>query len=100
MNANKCGFGYLKSSVSGLRSFGCKCLLIVHGYGSTGKGGAIREKAGQWLKAQERNKKVKRVIFGEDISIFNFDALNLKARYRELEPLFKACNHGVTVVEL
>ena len=91
---------YLKSSVSGLRSSGCKCLLIVHGYGSTGKGGAIREKARQWLKAQERNKKVKRVIFGEDISIFNFDALDLKARHRELEPLFKVCNHGVTVVEL
>ena len=75
-------------------------VLIVHGYGSTGKGGAICAKARQWLKAQERGGKVKQVFYGEDLTIFNFAALALKNKCRELEPLFRVCNNGVTVVEL
>ena len=91
---------YLKKSLDLLRKDKCKCVLIIHGYGSTGKGGAICEKARQWLKAQERNGRIKTVIFGEDFSLFNFKALELKNRFQELKPLLDVCNHGVTVVEL
>ena len=91
---------YLKSSIERYRRNKYKCILVIHGYGSTGKGGAIHDKAREWLKAQERNGKVKSVIFGEDFSIFNFKSLELKNRYHELESLIKVCNHGVTVVEL
>lgn len=91
---------YLQDSIARLKRDKCGCVLIIHGYGSTGNGGAICKKARQWLKAQERNGKVKTVIFGEDFSIFNFKVLELKAKYRELDPLTKVCNHGVTVVEL
>ena len=82
---------------------GCKrgkCVVIVHGYGSTGKGGAIRTKAREWLEAQQRSGRIKTVIKGEDISIFNFAALELKKKYSELEAYFKVCNHGVTVIEI
>ena len=91
---------HLKRSLDMCRREKYKCVLIIHGYGSTGKGGAIRDKARQWLNAQKRAGKVKSVIFGEDFSIFNFKSLELKNRYRELESLMKVCNHGVTVVEL
>ena len=91
---------YLKSSLDRCRRSKYECVLVIHGYGSTGKGGAIREKAREWLRAQERAEKVKSVVFGEDFSIFNFKSLELKNRYRELDPLMKVCNHGVTVVEL
>lgn len=91
---------YLKNALERCQRNHDKCILVIHGYGSTGKGGAIHDKARQWLKAQERNGKVKSVIFGEDFSIFNFEALKLKNRYPELEPLTTLCNHGVTVVEL
>ena len=90
----------LKASVDRCRCERYKCMLVIHGYGSTGKGGVIRDKARQWLKAQERKGKIKSVIFGEDFSIFNVKSLELKSRYHELEPLMKICNHGVTVVEL
>ena len=90
----------LKSSHDRCRRNRYKCVLVIHGYGSTGKGGAIHDKSRQWLKAQERNGKVKSVIFGEDLSIFNFKSLELKNRYRELDPLMDVYNHGVTVVEL
>ena len=101
----KAGMPTVAEAISYLKSYlhGCKrgsCLVIVHGYGSTGKGGVIREKSRQWLMAQKKNGKVKEVIFGEDVSIFNFAALDLKSKYRELEPLFRVCNHGVTVVEI
>ncbi len=76
------------------------CVLIIHGYGSTGRGGAIGDAARRWLKAQEKSGKFKAVIFGEDFSIFNFKALELKNQCPELAPLLSVCNNGVTVVEL
>ena len=91
---------YLQTSIERLKREKYEVVLIIHGYGSTGKGGAIHDKARQWLKAQERNGKIKSVIFGEDFTLFNFEALALKNKGRELEPLLKICNHGVTVIEL
>ena len=91
---------FLQDSISRLKKEKCECVLIIHGYGSTGKGGLICEKARQWLKAQERNGKVRCVIFGEDFTLFNFKALELKNKYHELESLLRVCNNGVTVVEL
>ena len=90
----------LKSSIENAKSGNVGCLYIIHGYGSSGKGGVIRDKVRQWLNAQVRNNTVKAVINGEDFTIFNFKALELKNKYKELEPLLKVCNHGVTVVEL
>ena len=91
---------YLKTSLKRCRSDKYKCVLVIHGYGSTGKGGAIHDKARQWLKAQEKNGKIRAVVYGEDFSIFNFKSLELKNRFRELEHLMRVCNQGVTVVEL
>ena len=76
------------------------CIMFIHGYGSSGKGGIIRVKARQWLNAQVRNGVIKAVVNGEDFNIFNFKALELKNQYRELEPLLRVVNTGVTVVEL
>ena len=91
---------YLQDSIARLKRDKCECVLIIHGYGSTGKGGAICQKARQWLKAQERNGKVKSVVFGEEFTLFNFKALELKNKHRNLEQLMHVCNNGVTVVEL
>ena len=90
----------LKSSINNAKSGNVGCLYIIHGYGSSGKGGVIRDKARQWLNAQARNGVVKCVINGEDFNLFNFKALELKNTYKELEQLLKVCNHGVTIVEL
>lgn len=76
------------------------CIYIIHGYGSSGKGGVIRQKVRSFLNAQVKNGKIKTVINGEDFNVFNFKALELKNKYKELEQLFRVCNHGVTVVEI
>ena len=91
---------YLKMSVTLCKQNKIGCLAIVHGYGSSGKGGVIRTKARQWLNAQVRNGTVKSVINGEDFDVLNFKALELKGKYRELEKLLKVCNHGMTIVEI
>ena len=91
---------YLQDSITRLKRERYECVLVIHGYGSSGKGGAICEKSRQWLKAQERNGKVKSVIFGEDFTIFNFKALELKNKFKELDQLTRVYNNGVTVVEL
>ncbi len=75
-------------------------IYIIHGYGSSGKGGVIRKKIRSFLNAQLKNGKIKAVINGEDFNVFNFKALELKNKYKELEQLFRVCNHGVTVVEV
>ena len=91
---------YLKMSVTLCKQNKIVCLAIIHGYGSSGKGGAIRAKARQWLNAQVRSGTIKAVINGEDFDVLNFKALELKGKYRELEKLLKVCNHGMTVVEI
>ncbi len=91
---------FLQFELTRLRRNKYKCVQIVHGYGSTGKGGVICTKARQWLKAQERNGHLKSVVYGEEFTIFNPVARELKARYPELGQLLTVCNHGVTIVEL
>lgn len=91
---------YLKMSITLCKQNKIGCLVVIHGYGSSGKGGAIRAKARQWLNAQVRNGTIKAVINGEDFNVFNFNALELKNKYKELEQLFRVCNHGVTVVKV
>ena len=76
------------------------CMIIIHGDGSSGKGGAIREKARQWLMAQKRNGKIKKVVFGEDFSIFDGDSRDLKAKYPGLAEFIERGNHGITIIEL
>lgn len=75
------------------------CIYIIHGYGSSGKGGIICQKVRSYLQAQLKNGEIKAVVNGEDFNVFNFKALELKNKYKELEQLFRVCNNGVTVVE-
>ena len=90
----------LKFSMARFKKNKYKCVLVIHGYGSSGKGGIICVKARQWLKSQERTQKVRTVIFGEEFNIFNPKVIELKNRFPQLEQLLKIYNHGVTVVEL
>ena len=86
---------YVKQALSNSKK---TCIYIIHGYGSSGKCGVIRQKVRSFLNAQLKNCKIKTVVNGEDFNVFNFKALELKNKHKELEQLFRVCNHGVTVV--
>ncbi|MDE7181991.1 MAG: Smr/MutS family protein [Clostridia bacterium] len=90
----------LKYKLSRCRLNKIRCLYIIHGYGSTGKGGAICTNVRKWLNAQLRNGKIKTVVFGEDFNIVNEAARNLYEKYAGLDELLRTCNNGVTVIEL
>lgn len=90
----------LETSLKRLKGLGFGCVIVIHGYGSSGRGGAICTHSRRFLKEQERKKQLRHVIYGEDFTLFNQEARVLKRLYPELDELMRVCNHGVTVVEL
>lgn len=89
-----------KDNLKMYKSNNVKCVYVVHGYGSHGKGGLIRDSFRKELKTLKDQKIIKKYIFGEDFNIMNNDAYVLKHTYQELEHLFHTVNKGVTVIEL
>ena len=81
---------------------GYAAVKLIHGYGSTGKGGRIRVEARALLGRMAARGEVRGVIFGEDFSIFNapvleaFQRCPALRRDRDLE----RHNNGVTIVLL
>lgn len=64
----------LLQEVKQAKQSGVKALKIIHGYGSTGKGGALRGALRTSLIRRKKEGMVTRVIFGEKWSVFEEDA--------------------------
>lgn len=77
-----------------------KCIVIIHGYGSSGVGGKIRTSVRKWLNAQCEKHLVKSVVNGEDFDVTNPKAREIKSKYQGLDSLTRGWNHGITIVEL
>ena len=83
-------------------AFGVSAIKIIHGYGSTGKGGIIRIEARKYLERQKKNGSIKDYITGEDFSIFDestrkaFQVCDALRRDSDLE----RHNNGITLVIL
>ena len=75
-----------------------ECILIIHGYGSHGKGGQIRDTLRDELEKLKKSGMIKLFINGEDFKITNSKAYELRYKYEELKNLFHMTNRGVTVV--
>ena len=74
---------------------------IIHGYGSSGKGGAIRTAIREQIARWQGEGKVLSVVFGENWSIFDAASQQLRQRYAFLakdEDLDRG-NAGITLVE-
>ena len=79
------------------RSMGCTGLKIIHGYGSSGKGGKIRVQARMKGAGEIRD-----YIPGEEFSIFNSATLAAFRRCGALrkDPDLERHNNGVTIILL
>ena len=77
-------------------------LKLIHGYGSSGKGGKLRSAVRAALTARRAEGRVGRVIFGEAWSIFDEDSRALIDRYPDLrrESDLEKANAGITLVEV
>jgi hypothetical protein len=81
---------------------GAKVLKVIHGYGSSGKGGALRVGLRKSFGLRKKEGVIKDFIAGEDFSIFNDTVLALLDAVSEMrgDPDLGATNEGVTVIWL
>ena len=81
---------------------GTKVLKVIHGYGSSGKGGALCVGLRKSFRLRKKEGVIKDSIAGEDFSIFNDTVLALLEALPELRGDLDlgATNEGVTILWL
>ena len=87
----------LAAEVEAARHLGTPAMKLIHGYGSSGRGGRLRTACRTWLRQQELC-----FLPGEEFTIFNEEArrwLDVCPRLRQDRDL-DAENRGVTFVLL
>lgn len=84
------------------RTLGASAVKLIHGYGSTGKGGKIRLEARAYLERQKTRGQIRDYIPGERFSIFDEPTRRAFAICDELrrDHDLDAANNGVTIVLL
>jgi len=89
-------------NINNARAFGVSAIKFVHGYGSTGKGGAIRTQARNYLERQKTRGKIKDYITGEAFSIFDDATRSAFIVCDELrrDSDIERHNNGITIVIL
>lgn len=86
----------------GASASGAKVLKIIHGYGSTGRGGRIRDAIRRELGRMLARGEVAGVVHGEDYGASTLAGRELLARFKELKATERpdTSNPGITLVEL
>lgn len=86
--------------IENARRLGVKCVKIVHGYGSHGKGGRIRVEVRAYLERMKRQGRITDYIPGERFSIFDEATRAAFARCGELrqDSDLERANNGVTII--
>ncbi len=81
---------------------GAKVLKVIHGYGSTGRGGKIRDAVRRELGRMLARGEVATVVAGEEYSSATIAGRDLLSRFKELKATERpdSSNHGITLVEL
>lgn len=84
------------------KSWGAGAIKIVHGYGSSGKGGKIRREARKYLARQKQIGAINDFIEGESFSIFDNATRIAFSRCPELrsDRDLDRHNNGITIVVL
>ena len=90
----------VKNNLESFRRQGVKVFKIIHGYGSTGKGGALRTGLRDYLKQLKMAKIIADFVPGEDWSAFD----ETTRKVRDLDDDFRKdtdlgkMNAGVTII--
>lgn len=79
---------------------GVVVLKVVHGYGSSGVGGALRDAIRRSLQQRRKEGKIRAFVIGEKWSVFDETARQLLEECPELEkdPDLNGYNEGITLV--
>ncbi|MCI5147311.1 MAG: hypothetical protein D3923_17725 [Candidatus Electrothrix sp. AR3] len=93
---------HLERELAQAQQAGCRVLTLIHGYGSTGQGGVIREEVRAQLQYLKYKGKINDLLFGEEFSTRSGVGRNILRRFsflRQHEDLNRG-NRGVTLVVL
>ena len=84
------------------RACEAKVVRVIHGYGSSGRGGKIRDAVRRELGRKLARGEVKDVTPGENYSSTTNAGRDLLARFKELKTTERSdnSNHGLTIVEI
>ena len=84
------------------KPFGISAIKLIHGYGSTGKGGSIRTETRKYLDRQKQQRHIRDYIKGESFSIFDEATRAAFAVCGELrrDSDLDRHNNGITIVIL
>jgi len=80
----------------------CKVLKLIHGYGSSGRGGAIRHEVQSALARHQRAGRIQAFVPGENFSPFYNEARLAvdTCPTLALDRDYTRSNHGITIVVL
>ena len=77
---------------------GCKALVLIHGYGSSGKGGAIKDAVRKQLQFCMDQKTLSEVLPGEECGKRSGHARQVAKRFPFLVEFVQRANPGITLV--
>ena len=85
-----------------MRAGRAAAVKLIHGYGSTGRGGKIRESVRNELASMKRKKLIRDYIPGEDFGPMDAAARKLAEQGSAItrDPDYGRMNHGITIVVL
>lgn len=92
----------LKAELKNARHEQIRILTLIHGYGSTGKGGAIRVECRKTLSYLVSTGAIHSIYLGESFNRRHGDIKHLLSRFPELSqhPHLNRNNKGITLVQL
>jgi hypothetical protein len=92
----------LSERLRSMKKSGIKAAKIIHGYGSTGKGGRLRKATLTLLNEAKKSGLIREFIIGEQWSKFELRTLTLIDRLPQLykDHDLECYNRGITVVFL
>ncbi len=92
----------LKQEISNSQKNGDKVIKIIHGYGSSGKGGRIKTCVRFFLEYEKKYERISDYLKGEDFEIFNKTTQRLLIKCPELsrDSDLNRHNSGVTFLML
>ena len=85
-----------------LRASGVRLVRVIHGYGSTGRGGKICVGVRKELSALKARRRIREFAAGEDFGPFSAESRLIAEKYPEAvrDPDYGRGNPGITVVML
>ncbi|MGD0153443.1 MAG: Smr/MutS family protein [Thermacetogeniaceae bacterium] len=96
------GLARLEGELTRARQAGVRVLRVIHGWGSTGTGGALRDACRAFLNRKLYTRQIAAIIYGDDYSPSTDAGHDLMNRCPELRSSMRSDNHnpGITFIVL